>query len=153
MRSQAKWFRSATMMAFLAVVALFVSPVLALACCCDSDTIPQTTRLVQSAPAPHGCCPSEAVSQPVTYPQTLACAEYSAPCGCHHELQNAPFTALDSQVFTAFLLVALALPSSAFEFSFTEDVRLAVFNHASARPRSPDINSASGRAPPALAPS
>lgn len=146
----AKWFPSATMMAFLAVVALFVSPVLAFGCCCHSA--PHSAVSISPQTASHACCDEKKGAQKAENHahHSQLCAVVTSVCDCDNGSQNRAFTALDSSVFQ-FSSALEASQNHKFEFAFVADVRRAAYFCADARPRSPDRTSAPGRAPPVFA--
>ena len=141
MRTKAKWLQSATMMAFLAIVALFVSPALALACCCH-DAPPAVAAL-------H--CHDESAAAPASHHVEVG-AQYAAihdDCDCDSATTDAAFVASDNARF--FAPLAVVVPAQKSLFSFVADARRAHPAHFAARPRLPDRTLFSGRAPPALA--
>lgn len=138
MRTQAKWLQSATMMAFLAVVALFVSPALALACCCHGAPPAVHSAVIEQSAH---CHDADAVA--------AKCASVRANCDCDSAVADVTLVASDNARFFAPIFVAL--PAQTPLFSFVADVRRASYAHFAARPRLPDHSFASGRAPPALA--
>ena len=142
MRTKARWLqgaqRSATMMAFLAVVALLVSPALALACCCDD-----------APPAIHSAVAAQNLHCHDAGAVAAHHATIRANCDCDSVLADATFVTSDNARF--FAPIFAVVPAQTSPISFVADARRAHYAHFAARPRAPDRTSIRGRAPPALA--
>ena len=159
MQPQAKWFFPATAMAFLALVALFVSPVLALGCCCGSSLHPSVLSVASTShhgagKAAHGCCAEEEAAEHHAGNNGATnqdCSVVKSVCSCDSAVNDQPFVAADSSVFSSFAPVFATLPVSPFVFQCVKGVRLAPTTDHAVWPRSADRSAHSGRAPPALA--
>lgn len=161
MRHGTKWFSSALAMAFLAIVALFISPALAWNCCCSAlpaISSAQASRKIQSRlatippPCVRPCCAHEeehtaSVSAPPSSHQLAAhVAVVKAKCNCSHDADTPTIAGVSSQSFSA--PVAIAMPLGAIAFFYVEDVRTLPCFAVAARPRSPGQRSSCGRGPP-----
>lgn len=159
MRHGTKWFSSALAMAFLALVALFISPALAWSCCCNSLPVSasaatsQKTQARLAALPPHcarPCCAREeekVASASVTAPSSVHhVAVVKAKCDCSHDDSTPVVAGVASHSFSA--TVALAIPLRAFVFSFAEDARTLPCFAVAAQPRSPGLRFTCGRGPP-----
>lgn len=159
MKRDAKWFGSALTMAFLAIVALFVSPALASNCCCYAPpaakaTFSSSVRSHHVAPAQSGdsCCEDEraSVKSAASHSQSDKISHVSCVknrCACSH-LDAPVFVSSDSASHLLSFPAAIAPRVAPFALSFEEDARLAPCFDAASRPRSPSWRSLSGRAPP-----
>ena len=159
MRHGTKWFSSALTMAFLAIIALFVSPALAWSCCCNSQ--PPTASIVASqkvqsrlAPMPshcvRPCCAHEDEAMTSVGAASSRWAGHvttiKAKCHCSHDADIPTATSVSPYSFSA--PVALAMPLRAVVFSYAEDARTLPCFAVAARPRSPGRRSSCGRGPP-----
>jgi hypothetical protein len=162
MRTTKKWFHTATMMAFFAVLALFVSPILAWSCCCSghAPTTPSristtTINLENTVEGGHDCCPSTADSSgfsahktdsPAVQNATLECVTISNVCDC--EKDSSGVLALNERFssFNFFPLATVATPQQL--FSPTESQRIVTYFNRATPPRGPDSRTRSSRGPP-----
>ncbi len=164
MQTTKRWFQTATMMAFLAIVALFVSPAFAWDCCCTSEKVvsyqsTQSTLRINAVQVAdkgnHSCCAEAMVAtKTVANAQRISELKDAAPtcsaikpiCECD---KNAPAVFALSDHSSSFQPVLLALIATPYTLSSpVESTRPAVYANVSARPRGPDIRARSSRGPP-----
>lgn len=164
MLRRTKSLYSGTVMALLAIVSLFVSPVLAIGCCCDdvSPVVPQGAAHQPQCADHHQ---SAAGGQPhcsslhqATGPDGIACN--AAPdehptigqlCGCTVVTSDLAFVPAGSAHFPAFSAPVGALPEQQSLALCVADASVSARLNQSARPRGPALSVAAGRAPPLLA--
>ena len=159
MKHGTKWFSSALTMAFLAIVALFVSPALAWSCCCSSQSVASSliaSRKADSRPSTlpshciRPCCAHE--DERVTSVGAASShrrdhvAVVKAKCHCSHDADTPAVIGVSSHSF--FAHIALAMPIRALVVSSVEDVRTLPCFVGVTRPRSPGRRSSCGRGPP-----
>ena len=146
-------------MAFFAIVALFVSPVLAWNCCCTAHastssphSLVQNLAVESTSSGAHSCCPSEMA--PAVKSETLSKAKSSVlSCAiiqnvCHCE-EHSPEVFTLSDQFSSFQfapVILVATPPAT--FSPIESERLVTYFGVTARPRGPDNRTRSTRGPP-----
>jgi hypothetical protein len=161
MQAKRRWFQTATMMALFAVLALFVSPVLAWDCCCNAHTASISSPAVPAldleglASGNHPCCPSTTVSGSGTienYNTTEAkfaktiCTTISNVCDCDDSTLGV--IALNER-FSGFNFFPLGTILTAQHlFSPTGSERIVTYFNIATRPRGPDSRTRSSRGPP-----
>lgn len=154
-------------MAFLAIVALCVSPAFAWSCCCSAaqTTVPARPSAkigarMMAPVMPHcvmPCCANDHVTPPQAQVKSTTSASHivnatgsvsivKSKCECSHDDASPVVSGVTAHSFSA--PVALAMPIRALAFSFEEDARFAPCFHIAARPRSPGWRSSPGRGPP-----
>lgn len=154
MQFQAKWLRSATITALLAVMALFVSPAFALGCCCGGPAVHAALTSPAPEAASHSCCADDEVPTGKVAAATQAvphCSTIEKVCDCAEISADQPFVSSDNSHYPHFVPVVAVLPEGQYFTAPRENVRLATYVCYAARPRSPSLFTAAGRAPPALA--
>lgn len=162
-------------MALLAMLAVLTSPALALACCCGQKSAAIQAPQPQVLPVPgeaaeHPGCHGHAEANKADAPDTASgrvssssrlqtsSMEVSAPsegpcfqtlCECGHASVNA-LRFVEAQNTSSFPPLVMGVAVGAFSPAVVPSSTRFAFVSDTARPRSPDSRSRSGRAPPAF---
>lgn len=153
-------------MALFAMLAVFTSPALAYACCCQHEVAATTSTPTPAIPSHPGCQGHHTGDTKHASPTThnasnahsvtvAASADSDVPCfksvcQCDNQ-ETTPPALVEKQGTSAFSPLVLALAVNA--YSPTAPVSSALrfaFASRAARPRSPGLEHQSGRAPPAF---
>lgn len=134
-----RWRKSGVNLALFAMLALWISPALAWACCCHQAAVSLSP---QASPQPeaqgHSCCPQPAETAQLSAPHT---------CDCESAQSNDLVRAEAPDSFS-FAPVAVAVSPVDFGFAPHSNSSLEYKHTYQARPRGPDLWTRGGRAPP-----